>query len=44
MNIGLSETYVTFNLEGQPFMPGDMFAFYSAVLADVPCFRNNIKG
>ena len=44
VNVGLSEQYIQYNLQGEPFLAGDMFRFYSSPPQDSPCFSPDVKG
>lgn len=43
-SVNFQEKFVTFNLDGQPFLPGDILRFYSTPNSDNPCFVSNRRG
>jgi hypothetical protein len=43
-SLGLNERFVQYNLDGQPFLAGDLFRFFASRPQDTPCFFSNRKG
>lgn len=43
-SLALNERFVHYNLDGQPFLAGDLFRFFASRPQDTPCFFSNRKG